>query len=303
MHAYLIMAHKNLKQMCTLLQLLDDSRNDIFIHIDAKASLNLRQFNYQSICKSSKVFMVRSQDVRWGSLSQIECEIYLLKFARKIKCYEYYHLLSGADLPLRSQDYIHKFFDENKGKEFIHIRGNVDRAGKSICERTQFYWHPEFYHSLPIKKSWSIMWRADHLVVLVQRMFRINRNKNINFEYVYGSNWFSITDELANALINEETNIENIYHRSLCCDEVFLQTFVYNSAYFRDKLYCKQSLESANSTLRYIDWKRAQPYTWHSSDFNELINSGCLFARKFDETIDNLIIMKIRDFVMNNSRG
>lgn len=37
MHAYLIMAHKNIQQLKILLKLLDYNENDIFIHIDATA--------------------------------------------------------------------------------------------------------------------------------------------------------------------------------------------------------------------------------------------------------------------------
>lgn len=35
-HAYLIMAHQNFEQLAILLELLDDIRNDIFIHVDKK---------------------------------------------------------------------------------------------------------------------------------------------------------------------------------------------------------------------------------------------------------------------------
>ena len=33
-HAYLIIAHNNWKQLSLLLSVLDDERNDIYIHID-----------------------------------------------------------------------------------------------------------------------------------------------------------------------------------------------------------------------------------------------------------------------------
>ena len=38
--------------------------------------------------------------------------------------------------------------------------------------------------------------------------------------------------------------------------------------------------------MRYIDWKRGKPYTWgqKENDFDELMNSPYMFARKFDET-------------------
>lgn len=39
-HAYLILAHKNWQQLCTLLTLLDDPRNDVFLHIDSKVDIS-----------------------------------------------------------------------------------------------------------------------------------------------------------------------------------------------------------------------------------------------------------------------
>lgn len=42
--------------------------------------------------------------------SQIVAELYLFKKAISRQSYFYYHLLSGQDLPLYSQSYIHSFF-------------------------------------------------------------------------------------------------------------------------------------------------------------------------------------------------
>lgn len=42
-HAYLIIAHSNLKQIHKLLLLLDDPRNDIYIHLDLKSKLDIKK--------------------------------------------------------------------------------------------------------------------------------------------------------------------------------------------------------------------------------------------------------------------
>ena len=42
-HAYLIIAHSNLKQLQQLLLLLDDPRNDIYIHLDLKSNLDIKK--------------------------------------------------------------------------------------------------------------------------------------------------------------------------------------------------------------------------------------------------------------------
>ena len=45
--------------------------------------------------------------------------------------------------------------------------------------------------------------------------------------------------------------------------------------------------------MRDIDWKRGRPYTRRNTDFDELMASDYLFARKFDEQIDDQIVYKI----------
>lgn len=59
--------------------------------------------------------------VNWGGYSQIQAELNLLKAAANSgEDYSYYHLLSGADLPLRPAQEIWGFF-EQRGTEFIHF--------------------------------------------------------------------------------------------------------------------------------------------------------------------------------------
>lgn len=63
------------------------------------------------------------------------------------------------------------------------------------------------------------------------------------------------------------------------------------SSHFKAKIY---SLEyNPMAALREIDWQRGTPYVWRNSDFDYLINSDCMFARKFDVNIDNEIIQRI----------
>ena len=114
-HAYLILAHNEWALLLTLVSCIDDERNDIYIHIDAKVG-SLPEVSVQ---KAGLYFIGERVDVRWGDLSVVEAEYALFSEAVKNGPYAYYHLLSGVDLPLKSQDYIHAFCDANQGKEFI----------------------------------------------------------------------------------------------------------------------------------------------------------------------------------------
>lgn len=97
--------------------MLDDSRNDIYLHLDKKWKLNLLDVY---IPKRAKLFFMKKRmDIRWGDISLIKLEFKLFQMAYENGPYLYYHLLSGVDLPIKSQDYIHEFFKEIMVKSLL----------------------------------------------------------------------------------------------------------------------------------------------------------------------------------------
>ena len=105
-HAYLIMAHNEPEILQLLLSSLDDERNDIYVHIDRKASFDASVFR---TLKSHFQVLPIHIDACWGDFSLVEIELALFKEAYSKGSYAYYHLLSGVDLPIKSQDYIHNY--------------------------------------------------------------------------------------------------------------------------------------------------------------------------------------------------
>ena len=111
-HAYLIMAHNDFYILEKLICLLDHDRNDIYIHIDKK----VKEFDfdyYKNLVNKSRLFYTEKRvDVRWGDYSQIECELTMLECAVKNGA-QYYHLISGVDMPLKKAEEMHKFYDNS----------------------------------------------------------------------------------------------------------------------------------------------------------------------------------------------
>lgn len=56
-HAFLIIAHNELRILNILLTMLDDSRNDIFLHLDKKWRLNIQQDLYHP--QKANLFFLR----------------------------------------------------------------------------------------------------------------------------------------------------------------------------------------------------------------------------------------------------
>ncbi len=287
-HAYLIMAHAQFGQLSKLLRMLDDGRNDIYLHIDSKAGDFPKEMLRESVKKAGLYFTERTS-VIWGAYSQIRCELILLTAAIS-ENYDYYHLLSGADLPLKSQEEIHRFFDENKGKEFVDFEGPVFRKEKEVLLKYYYI----FQEKIAGRNRW--LDGLDQISIRMQRLMGVNRLREVSLTLQKGANWFSITDGLARYIVEQEPLIRQMFSRTKCCDEVFLQTLVWNSPY-KERLYDISFAKPWGGFMRYIDWNRGTPYTFRLADFEELIHSECLFARKFDSAVDEEIIDKIAAYI------
>ena len=110
--AYLIEAHKCDEMLLTLLRMLDVPWNDIFIHMDSK-NTDYQPETVECRMKYAKVFHAKRHSVVWGGVSQVKVELVLLKTAVAHGPYQHYHLISGVDLPIQTQEDIRAFFEAN----------------------------------------------------------------------------------------------------------------------------------------------------------------------------------------------
>lgn len=294
-HAFLIIAHNNWWQLKQLIQILDDVDNDIYIHIDRK-SMDFNLSDFEGIVKKSKLHIDQKYKVYWGGYSQVQVELFLFEKAQEVG-YDYYHLLSGADLPLKTNSEIHRFFEENKGKQFIEYDEDKLLNDPEIDRRTRYYHYLQNYRRRYSRKVLNDFFTfCERVSLVMQIIFQINRIKKLDWEIKYGSNWVSITDELVKVILSNKEKIEKVFSCTNCADELFVQTIAYNCG-FKDCIYALPSEKTDN--MRFIDWSRGKngnPYTFRAEDFELLKEQDAVFARKFSETVDNEIIKKIVDY-------
>lgn len=126
----------------------------------------------------------------------------------------------------------------------------------------------------------------------MQSFLHIHQFTNIR-DFSKGCNWWSITYDLAVSLLKEK--VLKQYRYTLCCDEVFLQTFIKQHPDFYAKVFDKDN--KYRSCMRLIDWNRGTPYVYNKSDFEVLNNSRYFFARK----LGNIDVLK--DFVIYRAKA
>lgn len=265
-HAYLIMAHNEPQLLDALLKALDDKRNDIFIHIDAKAG-----FDYASYKPYfSKIHYIANRiDGRWGDFSLVEIEFALIRAAVRLGQYSHFHLLSGVDLPVKSQDFIHEYCKANPNTLFIGYAQNVTDHELSWRSQHRFLFSRSFKSGSAIKK----ITRA--LVARIQSLVKYTRYP---LTVKKGSQWWSITSDFAKYLLGNEQQIRHYFQGTYCPDEMVVQTLCWNSP-FRHNI-CSVT-DEFHGCKRYIPWRNGSlmPFTDH--DFTLMQHPDFWFARKF----------------------
>lgn len=289
-HAYLLLIHACPDQARKLLELLDDPRNDLYIHIDRKASFGPDAL--AGCCRHSAVRFIEPRlSVSWGGVSIMRATLALLEAAVPGH-YAYYHLLSGMDLPLKSQDEIHAFFDSHPDREFLKLWPTVPAMTRRF----------RYYTVFPEGQHFFLTHWINNLVKAVLSTLHISINKDIEFRFA--AQWFSISDGFAAYAISRKDWLERVFAHTGTCDEVFMPTLLWGSP-FRDRLFDatvhlekKKVIDPEHlGNLRLIDWTRGpsirHPWVFRAGDWDMLMGSPYFWGRKFDERVDAEIIDRI----------
>jgi hypothetical protein len=279
-HAYLILAHANPEFLQTLVNCLDNPANDIFIHWDAKSG----SLPDLSATASAIRFTSNRVNVHWGDFSVVEAEYALFKEARLNGPYQYYHLISGADLPVKTQDEIHRLCSLSPDTEFI---GFATPAEGEIEWRVCHYFL--FPHRFQSRNLFVKFLRK--AANALQDILKIRRQNGV---FKKGSQWASVTESFVDYLLSRENQVRQCFRRTFCPDELYKQTLCWNSG-FRNHL--PETEDEFEGCRRFIKWEDGCLFPIVREDIPSILSSNRWFARKFapdDHETINMVLSSIR---------
>ena len=265
-HAFLIIAHNEPELLKILISMLDHQDCDIYLHIDQKADMT----DFSGIeTQNSGLYIIEDRiNVKWGDYSQIKTELTLFEYAFNKREYAYYHILSGVDLPIKPIEYILNWFEKNNGYEYLGAAPAAKKYHKRMKHR---------YFFITRKRN-----LATTILLGLQKILGIKWNRKT--EVWMGANWGSFTQSFVEQLLTHKDWIERHFKYSFCGDELYKPTLMrYLGLEKNDK-----------GSVRHIDWQRGRPYTFRNCDYEELMSSDKLFARKFSSD-DIQLITRIRN--------
>lgn len=291
--AILLLCHKNAEQINLFLETLKHPDIEFFIHMDKKADIINQLIKRQDIHVLPDDLRV---DVRWSGFSMIEATLNLLKEAYKTTRFDYYWLCSGQDFPLKSPGQIIEYFSKHVGRNFISLRPSYNYQNdhhENHLNKRNVMKYPEFLMDRTFTKRLlkrlyieiSGGWNSTY------HIFR-RKDKFSTIPFYFGPQWIAITNSFARWLLSYLSDnpwYEEGYKSSLTPDESFFQTLLMASPYKNTR----------HDYLHYIDWSekpgkpRNSPNTLTLADYDKMMESGYLMARKFDMDVDKGIIYKL----------
>lgn len=136
--------------------------NIVLIHVDKKS--NIEDFLF--LKKNNVHFIDNRINILWGNISQIISTIELMKYSLKYE-YEYFFLLSGDDIPLKSNEDLNNFLYKNSKYEFIHYQDG--RTSYINPENRVKYNYPFFFF---LKKK-TLYIRLKNFLYIYLKIFSI----------------------------------------------------------------------------------------------------------------------------------
>lgn len=275
--AYILLCHKNPQQVDGLIRKLRTEDTDFYVHVDKKAT----EFMLSETQNVVLLPIDMRVDVRWARRSMVEVTLAAIDcvFASG-NHYDYVCLLSGQDFPIKSNAEIGGFLDAHRGANYIDVLDHSEPMYTRYSKRNALH-YPVWMQSRTFiaraaKKLYIYLTGGDGHTFLFAR-----RKNTTGLGFEFGSQWWCLTFDCLcwiREYVSNNPKFLDFFEYSLVPDECFFQTLFMASPY----------KSTRREKLTYLEWdkNRNNPRILRESDVSRLIKSECLFARKFDITVD-----------------
>lgn len=276
--AYIVSAYKNPTHLSRLVHRLHTGPETTFVvHVDRKTGPRVYEAMKEGLGDLDGVTFLPRHTCHWGGFGHVQAS---LKGIREVLRHgrdpDYVVLLSGQDYPIKPNAYIRDFLERGDGRSFfLHFPLPTDAWTDGGLNRF---------------RRWHWRYRQLHLSLPLARRLPGGLQP-------WGGSAYWIVSRTALRTIAEfvETNpgYVRFFRHVDVPDELFFQTILLNSA---------EAERCIDFRLHYTEWLRTPaPAILMRDDYPHLVESSCLFARKFDQGVDHEILDLIDERLLDLS--
>jgi Core-2/I-Branching enzyme len=268
--AVLIITYTSAKQTKRMIESLNNGNFDFYIHLDKKVDIS----THSDLLTMPNVYFVKDRvDIKWAGFTTVEAALHGIKAINDSgKTYDYINLITGQDYPIKSAAYIEEFLTHNKGKEFIYY-SYFDTDWTEAKARVDRYHLTDF------------RFKGKYTLERVINKITPRRKFPLDIPLCGRETFWTLSQECATYVwqfINNHPRLFNFLRYTWGSDEFIFQSIIMDSP-FKEQV--------VNNNYRYISWppNSARPKVLTSADFNDIMASDAIFARKLDINTDSII--------------
>lgn len=296
--AYLISTFTDPDHLSRLLKALEDKDVHFFIHVDAKTDIR----PFEGCCQSGNIhFLSDRVNVYWGTYSQVEFQMRLIRAALDSSVqFDRLFMLSGQDYPLWSNVQIRNYLNQSCDRELISgicldtedVEESKKRIYRLFRPQTNIGWlsaKANDWLSKALRKFCKLTGLRKKLWLDVEgKLWHLYK----------GSDYFCLSHDLAAYVVHTwetQCSIQQYFKTSFAPSETCIQTIVFNNPAYA----AAADLHTGDyTTLKSLTFLHHIDYVpliriWKDKDYDELMNSGKMFARKFTTTDSTTLLDRI----------
>jgi hypothetical protein len=273
--AYIVSAYKLPDQLARLVMSLDTPDSHFFIHVDRKADDRVYRQMVSSLADVPTAHLLQRHRSDYGGFGHVRATLKgVSEIIRRRLEFDYAILLTGQDYPIRSNAEIRRFLASQAGKSFMEHFPLPAR-----------YWQGG---GLDRIESWHVRFRGRRLRLRPCPRLRLARRFPPALRPFGGSAYWCLSRacvEYVHEFVRAHSSYIRFFRFVDVPDELFFQTILLNSPL---------GATIVNDDLRYVEWPTQAaaggPAILGKDDFERIVQSSKLFARKFDVTLDAEIL-------------
>ena len=262
-------------------------------HLLIDNSVPDEQFKPELVILNNVFYTEKRYKSYWGSYQFTKANINILReCSARFPTFDYIVMLSGQDYPLTDNPTLESFWRENKSKNYvIHMPIKDPNLTQHMERYENYYFFPKNRITLRYPSAnASFMGKLKDAIFKASGLFPLP--KFAPLPLYFGSNWFRLNRRSASAILRHFDNnlsIEKYFKHALLAEEVMVQSILIN-------IPVNERDPVINDDLTYTYWDEPlgrYPNPLVEGLFDRIMDSGHLFARKFDHPISESLLLKI----------
>ena len=298
--AVVVLAHDRPDQLAGLLSALRNADARVYLHLDRRVALEpfTRALADADI---GDVALLPRHATSWASPQLVDAALEGLRRGVADGC-GYFLLISGRDFPLRPVEEIVAFAEAAGSRSYLEHFPLPDPRGRlGGRDRTDFYTSTvrgRRETCVPRGEDTSHLNRRGRLLNAMLRLRGLGKPTRGFPAYARpfgGSQWWNLSRAAAEyvlAFLDEHPGYRRYHEHTLAPDELFFQSILAGTGF-------AERAEVVDDSLRFMRWpaEESHPRVLGIDDLPAMLESGALFARKFDPAVDEAVLARLGERV------